>query len=384
MAALVLIVVVFPAAVLLYQFVARPALADVRVIDITARVPEAGGFAPETIRVAAGETVRLRFSVPDVTHGIAIGPGLGLDLGHVDPGQVKDVRVTFARPGRYTIYCNTWCSVSHWRMRSTILVYDPADPDAPIPSEGRDPVVDALAARGVNIDAPHDAPAVPSRPFSVERGTSVVARLGRALPAELATPAWRRAHSPAEAWARLVATGLAPDEAWDAVAALWTREVDPTRAAAAATLFAKNCAACHGERGDGRGPGAEALAAQGIGRHDGLAKPTRPADFSRARSMLGGTSERYYAKLRRGGMGTGMPSWAPIFTPDETWALVDRLWAFVFGAGPALGAVSAGALRRRDRSRRSSTRGNTPRGGSAARTPRDGARRDRPSRRRDG
>jgi hypothetical protein len=26
--------------------------------------------------VAAGERVRLRFSAPDVTHGIAIGPGL--------------------------------------------------------------------------------------------------------------------------------------------------------------------------------------------------------------------------------------------------------------------------------------------------------------------
>ena len=31
-------------------------------------------------------------------------------------------------------------------------------------------------------------------------------------------------------------------------------------------------------------------------------------------------------------MGTGMPSFGPIFTPEETWALVDYLWTFVFGA----------------------------------------------------
>jgi plastocyanin/mono/diheme cytochrome c family protein len=332
-AAVLLILVVFPVALILYQFVVRPALGEVRTIDITARIPEAGGFTPETIRVAAGEPVRLRFSVPDVTHGIAIGPGLGLDLGQVDPGQVKEMRVTFDRPGRYTLYCNTWCSPSHWRMRSTIVVYDSAHPDAMLPSDPPDPVIESLAARRVNVDAPHDAPAVPAAPVSVERGARIVARLGLDLPADVAAAAWRRAHSPAEAWQRLVAAGLAADEAWDAVASLWVGEVDRDKAAVAATLFAKNCAACHGESGDGRGPGADALAALGIGRHGGFAKPTRPADFGRARSMLGGTSELYYAKVRRGGMGTGMPSWGPIFTPDETWALVDHLWTFVFRGG---------------------------------------------------
>jgi plastocyanin/mono/diheme cytochrome c family protein len=340
-AAVLLILVVLPAAVVLYQFVVRPALGDVRTIDITAQVPESGGFTPETIRIAAGEPVRLRFSVPDVTHGIAIGPGLGLDLGQVDPGQVKEMRVTFDRSGRYTLYCNTWCSPSHWRMRGTIVVYDPAHPDAMIPTDPPDPVIESLAGRRVNVDAPHDAPAVPAAPVSTERGARVVARLGRDLPGDVAAPAWRRAHSPAEAWRRLVAAGLGADEAWDAVASLWVSGVDADKAARAATLFAKNCAACHGESGDGQGPGAAALAALGIGRHDGSVKPTRPADFGRARSMLGGTSELYYAKVRRGGMGTGMPSWGPIFTPDETWALVDHLWTFVFRGGRPRAAADA-------------------------------------------
>jgi len=333
MGALLLILVGLPAAVVLYQFVVRPAVADVRVIDVTARVPESGGFSPETIRVAAGETVRLRFSVPDVTHGIAIGPGLGIDLGQVDPGQVKEVRLTFDRPGRYTIYCNTWCSPSHWRMRGAILVYDPAHPDATIPAAGPDPTIESLTARRVDIDAPHDAAAVPAGPVRISHGAQVVEQLGASLPRGLADPGWRRQHSPAEAWARLTEGGMAPEAAWDAVAWLWVGSLDRARLETAAKLFAKNCAACHGESGNGRGPGAAVLAAQGIGRHGSMKRAAKPADFTRARAMLGGTSDRYYAKLRRGGMGTGMPSWGPIFTPDETWALVDYLWTFAFGAG---------------------------------------------------
>jgi len=72
----------------------------------------------------------------------------------------------------------------------------------------------------------------------------------------------------------------------------------------------------------------------------GSVKPSGPADFRRARSMLGGTSELYYAKVRRGGMGTGMPSWGPIFTPEETWALVEHLWWFAFPAERPRAAVA--------------------------------------------
>lgn len=34
-----------------------------------------------------------------------------------------------------------------------------------------------------------------------------------------------------------------------------------------------------------------------------------------------------YAKIRRGGMGTDMPNFGTLLTPDETWALVDYLWS---------------------------------------------------------
>jgi plastocyanin/mono/diheme cytochrome c family protein len=326
--ALILILVGLPVTVLGYQFLLRPGLAKVRTIDIVAAAPEAGGFHPDTLRTAAGETVRLRFSVPDVTHGIAIGPGLGLDLGHVDPGQVREIEVTLNRPGRYTFYCNSWCSPNHWRMRGTIEVYDPQKPDALLASEASDPVLESLAARGVDIDTPHEARVVPSERPSAARGAKIVERLGGELPAALADPEWQRTHSPIEAWALLLEVELSESEAWDAVAYLWLADVGAERLQTAATLYAKNCAACHGEAGDGRG-----LAAQDIGQHSGMSMMREPAAFADPRTMLGGSSDIYYAKLRRGGMGTGMPSFGPIFTPDETWMLVDHLWTFVFHLG---------------------------------------------------
>jgi plastocyanin/mono/diheme cytochrome c family protein len=327
---LLLILVGLPAAVLGYQFLLRPALADVRTIDIVAAAPEVGGFQPDSIRVPAGETVRLSFSVPDVTHGIAIGPGLDLDLGHVDPGEVREVEVTFDQPGRYTYYCNTWCSPNHWRMRGTIEVYDPANPEALIVAETDDLVLDTLTTQGVDIDAPHEATVFPTERPSAVRGEDVIARLGDELPSLVAGREWRRSHSPVEAWTSLIETGLNDDEAWDAVAFLWLVETDVKRLEDAASLYAKNCAACHGENGDGEGPGADALASQGVGQGDAMASPSGPPAFSDPRTMLGGTGEVYYAKIRRGGMGTGMPGFGPLFTPGETWALVDLLWTFVF------------------------------------------------------
>lgn len=137
-----------------YQHWLRPALSLTRVIDITAQVPEQAGFSPDAIGVAVGEKVTLRFASMDVTHGVAIGPGLGVDLGPVDPGQVKEVTVSFERPGVHTYYCTTWCSPDHWRMRGTIQVSDPANP-ALFPTAAPDPVIEALIAEGVDIDAVH-------------------------------------------------------------------------------------------------------------------------------------------------------------------------------------------------------------------------------------
>jgi cytochrome c oxidase subunit 2 len=192
-----LILIGLPAAALGYQHWLRPATASTRVIDIDAYVPEEGGFAPGAITIPMGEPVTLRFTAMDVAHGIAIGPGLDVDLGHVDPGQVKAITLTFDQAGTYTYYCNVWCSPDHWRMRGTIQVIDPANP-AFVPPAQTDPVIEALIADGVDIDAQHEAghgheddPALAiTRPLSVERGAALLNSVS--IPDEVTDPLWRK------------------------------------------------------------------------------------------------------------------------------------------------------------------------------------------------
>lgn len=316
---LMLILVGTPLAVLGYQYLVRPARAPHRTIDILAAVPESGGFQPDSIQVMAGETVTLRFSATDVTHGVAIGPGLGVDLGHIDPGHVAEVTLTFDQGGTFTFYCNSWCSPNHWRMRGVIEVQDTLSPPQPV----RDPVIEALVAEGIDIDAVHSA--LPEheanvdllRTPSAERGGRLVTTV--TVPPELLDLERLRRLTPMHGLEALRAAnpGAAQADLADVVAYLWTRTAVGARSVDAAALYAKNCAACHGEKGGGDGPAAALL-------------PTPPAVFSDAAAMFSRRGDVLYAKIRRGGMGTNMPNFGTLFTPEETWALVDFLWSLTF------------------------------------------------------
>lgn len=55
-----------------------------------------------------------------------------------------------------------------------------------------------------------------------------------------------------------------------------------------------------------------------------------PVDFTNARNMLGASSTILQGKIIRGGMGTGMPYWGPIFTESQIWSIVNYLWTFQF------------------------------------------------------
>ena len=309
--AVLLIVVGIPVAVLGYQYGLRPMLSEHRIIDVEARTPEDGGFSPDTIRVDVGETVTLRFSAEDVTHGIAIGPGLGIDLGQIDPGHTENVTVTFDSPGIYTYYCNTWCSADHWRMRGIIEVVAAGSATADDPP---DPIIDALAAASIDIDAEPQtttgiSPDVSRAGMSIE---SVV------IPPELEEPDWLLQHSPAEG-ADILGTAnpdLSADLLIDVVAYLWT-PAEPDSATAG--LYTKNCAACHGESGEGDGPAAETTI-------------ERPAAFSDVAWLRRG--DIWYAKIRRGGMGTDMPNFGTLFTAEETLELVGYLWYLAFDSPP--------------------------------------------------
>jgi cytochrome c len=110
---------------------------------------------------------------------------------------------------------------------------------------------------------------------------------------------------------------LSDSDLWDVIAYLWFAATTPQALRTGEALYAKNCVGCHGEAGDGQGPGSPYL------EH-------AATDFTAPETMAGGTSQIYFAKIRRGGMGTGMPYWGTIFTEEETWSIVDYLWTFLF------------------------------------------------------
>ena len=305
-----------PGGALGYEYLFRPSASPHRTIDIHMAIPQHGGFGPDIIRVNSGESVTLRFTSDDVTHGVAIGPGLGVDLGQIDPGHAAEVTMTFDHPGQYTYYCNTWCSNDHWRMRGVIEVIDPANPDA-LPAPERDSVIEALIAEGVDIDLIKRRPDHPDAVgASAEAGRDLIARLN--VTPELEDSSWQRTHTPQQALDILAKENISVPKAelMNAVAYLWVRDFDLEALKQSQSLYQKNCAGCHGETGGGDGPGADLASFTPI--------------FSMVIDTLPRRSDVLYAKIRRGGMGTGMPNWGTVFTSDETWGLVDYLWTLAF------------------------------------------------------
>ncbi|CAG0947351.1 Cytochrome c oxidase subunit 2 [Anaerolineae bacterium] len=324
----VLILIGLPVGVLIYKRQQSSSGSAERVINIQAAVPESGGFQPAAIKVKAGETVTLRFSSVDVTHGIAIGPGLGIDLGHVDPGHVQEVTLTFDKAGTYTFYCNTWCSPDHWRMRGIVDVVDPTNPDA-VPAAYHDPIIEALVAEGVNIDAntsmdmpDHPQPDVLAfdRPPSIEKGQILAATMS--MPDELRDAEWRLSHTPTEGLVLLegVNPSTSMSDLINVIAYMWTSESPPEDIQWAEEYYNKNCAACHGQTGEAKGPAANQTAQS----------PVAFADFT---YLFEVRSDVLYAKIRRGGMGTDMPNFGTLLTPEETLKLVEYLWQLAWQSG---------------------------------------------------
>jgi high-affinity iron transporter len=102
----------------------------------------------------------------------------------------------------------------------------------------------------------------------------------------------------------------------DVIAYVWSMS-QPTDSAV--DLYRKNCAACHGEYGQGDGPAAGTTLEE-------------PIAFSEVAWLRRG--DVWYAKIRRGGMGTDMPNFGTLFTVEEALELVDYLWTISFRALP--------------------------------------------------
>ncbi len=315
-----LVLVAFPAGIFGYQAF-RTASASVKVVDIIARTPEHGGFSPDRLSLRAGEPVRLRLSSPDVVHGFTI-PGLGVNVDEIYPGKVVEVDVTPDKPGRYAFACTRWCGVDHWRMRGVIEVTGEAG--AVLPME-QPPLFQQL---GIDIDAMrHAALVTPDVRPSSGAGAALQAR----LPQDLTDSDQRRTVTPADAFQNLRAdpanAALSDGDVWDLVAWAWLKDTPPAALARAEVLYARDCAACHGPDGKGKGPAGVNL--PGMAKMD-PAMPKGPADFTDPARMLAANDVLLQGKLLRGGMGTGMPEFGSLYSDAEQSAMIAYLRAFLF------------------------------------------------------
>jgi cytochrome c oxidase subunit 2 len=93
------------------------AVEEPKTIAITAKRFE---FSPNEITLKAGETVKLRLTAEDVTHGFFAKP-LGIDEVIV-PGQTTEIVITPRTAGRYSTICDHFCGVGHGGMKMTIIV----------------------------------------------------------------------------------------------------------------------------------------------------------------------------------------------------------------------------------------------------------------------
>ena len=286
-------------------------------IEMHGQIAESGGWTPANLTAQAGEVLRLRLTSDDVMHGFAVGQS---DAPAVDvkPGVMTDVSLTFNQPGKYVFYCTRWCGPNHWRMRGTIEVTGSG-----VASVAEPPLYVAL---GIDIDAQHPAEVVPEQPPSAARGS----KLDVTIPVEYLALDTYRTHSPVEVWKELrgdsFAQGLSDQAVWDVVAFIWQSHTTPEGLTEAKRLYAANCAACHGESGQGDGVMADQLPGHTLDGHDA----PQPIDFTDP-ALLGASPALLHGKIVRGGMGTSMPYWGPIFTDDQVWTIVSYLYSFQFG-----------------------------------------------------
>ena len=108
-------------------------------------------------------------------------------------------------------------------------------------------------------------------------------------------------------------------------ARVWT---DPKMIAKGKEIYGAKCALCHGERGDGRGPG-------------GINLPLKPADLT-DRMMVGEMPGHYWFwRVSEGGQvkpfkakGSAMPAWKHELSIPDRWAVIAYAHTLSGHAGP--------------------------------------------------
>jgi cytochrome c oxidase subunit II len=94
--------------------------------QVTARIVATQfAFVPNCVVLPADTPVTLRFSSPDVIHGILVS-GTNVNT-MVVPGYVAQVHTTFQKTGDLLMPCHEFCGLGHSEMVGTVRVVPKAD-----------------------------------------------------------------------------------------------------------------------------------------------------------------------------------------------------------------------------------------------------------------
>jgi hypothetical protein len=294
-------------------------------LQLQAFLPENGGWVGQPLRVESGRSAVLNIETAEGAHAFAIA--------HTDvrspvltPGTDASIQFTAPPPGKYVLYCTVWCSPNHWRMRTVLEVTDPGDPKASLAYFSERQRYD-IPIEGLSLDEPHPASSWPRQRGNAFRGEAVWQTLSSSPTGQnpdldvgwplVAPDSLFEQLRFNDASGLLVSSSPAEQDIWDLIAYLWRERTNDEALALGASLYKENCAACHGPDGGGDGP----YASFTPGEEPNLRNPA---------NAYGASPARYYAKIGRGGMGTGMPNWGTIFDENEMWSLVDTLYSFAF------------------------------------------------------
>ena len=109
---------------------------------------------------------------------------------------------------------------------------------------------------------------------------------------------------------------------WDVIAYIWTFWADLQSVERGKIIFEKNCASCHGIKGDGSGlPGA--------------------MDFTNLSNMISiGQPSVFFDSVSNGVPGTAMPPFKDTFSEEERWDAIKYIWTFQYGDYPGSPAGS--------------------------------------------
>jgi cytochrome c oxidase subunit II len=89
--------------------------------QVTARIVAAQfAFLPQCVAVPQGRPVTLRFTSPDVIHGIIV-TGTNVNT-MVVPGYVSEIHAEFAEAGDHLMPCHEFCGLGHSEMLARIRV----------------------------------------------------------------------------------------------------------------------------------------------------------------------------------------------------------------------------------------------------------------------